>query len=205
MILTLGIMVGAYYYSSLNSISRLLLFYLLASFIFDILSRVIGMVNGNNLILWPLLGLLELAVFSKLYLKFIKKRKGIWTLVLMGIVYMLLEIVYIDSGNETAFQPYSKIVASFLVVLMVLVYFFQNIDSEVKISRNKLYLNFTILVFFAFNLVLLLPLNFLINEGSDLSFSVLLVYLIVNLLFYSYLIYFIWKNGKNPKPLLYGL
>lgn len=206
LILGFGIVLGFKYYKSLDAVNRLLLFYIIVSLAFDLLSRIIGEINGNNLILWPLLGLMELLIFSKLYLKLIQGKKRVLTLLAaIGAVYMLAEIAFIDSGNQTSFQPYSKVVASFLIVLMVCIYFLQQIKQEQKIVKPHLYLNFAILIFFALNLVLLVPLNFLINQASDLTFYVLFIYMIVNLIFYTYLIYFIWKNGKNQKPSRYGL
>lgn len=204
LVLILGVLSGLYYFKHLGAKRRLLLFYLMMCLSFDFISRFIGPIMENNLILWPLFSLVELMLFFIYYYKFIKTRKVLLIPVILGFIYMLFEIIYIDTYNVKAFQSYSKIASSFLIVFIVL----SNISWLVKydriVSKGEQYLNYAIMINFALNLFLLLPINLLVNGSSDLIISIWILYLSETVLFYSYLSYEIWKNGKNRKRLCFG-
>lgn len=205
LILILGGVLGLFYFKFLNRIDRIILLYLIISLSFDFLSRTMGNVNNNNLILWPLLSLTELLIFFKLYLNLIRQKNLVWILTSVGVLYIVTEIIYVDSYNIRTFQPYSKVVASFLIVLFVLINLFEHLKNEIEISKRNQYLNSVLLSYFALNIVLLLPINFLINVDSTVTIYIWTAYLIATILFYSCLSFLICKNGKNQKRLHYGL
>ncbi len=204
-VLVLGVIAGIYYFKYLGPVSRRILFYLIVSLCFDVLSRIIGSLNGNNLLLWPLLGLTELLIFGNFYRHLIKKKWWVWSLTTAGVVYIIAELIYIDANNVSAFQTYAKVVASFLIVLMTCILFMERIKGDEKIARSRMYLHFAILAYFSLNIILLLPINFLINESPEVIVYIWFVYLMSTVLFYLYLTYFIWKNGKSRKRSHYGL
>ena len=120
---------------------------------------------------------------------------------LSNIIY---EMINIDSFNASSFQPYSKVVSSFVIIVLILSYIMQRITKDVEISKQDQLLNITVLSYFALNLVLLLPINFLINEKPEITVYIWTTYLILTILFYSCLSILLCKNGKNRKRLHFG-
>ena len=202
-ILIIGIFLNALSYNFFGRTSKLLFFYLIGSFLIDLLARVFAYYENNNLILWILLSAIELSIFSSLYFLLIKK-SVVRILFLVGICYIALEMLFVDTKSISSFQIYSKVVASFLIVLMVLIYLFNYIKSEDRMIWKELYLHFIILGYFSLNIIVLLPINFLINQGSSSAIYIWYVYLISTLTFYIYLTFYLWKNGKRQKQLLSG-
>lgn len=203
-LLIIGVLLGFYYRRFLDLENRIIWLYLFVCIFFDILSRNIDTVTGNNLFLWPLFSLTELFVFIRLYQALLKKSKIIWGLLGLGISYILFEIGYIDSSNVKGFQSYARIVTSFLVVIMVLSKIIWQVQTDQNMSKRQLYLNYVILTVFSLNVLLLLPMNLLINGSSVLITAIWMIYLSVTVLFYIYLLYSLWKNGKSRKQLSYG-
>ncbi len=197
-------MVGLSYYKFLNTTRRLLLLYLGVCLLMDLSSRALHGLFENNLILFSISGLIDLLIFSKLYHQFSKRKYLIGLMALLGSMYILIEFIYLDVNQRTSFQPYAKVVASFFIVSMALNYFFEQINKEQKIARLDLYLNSFVLCFFALELILLLPTNFLINGDHNIIFAFWFLRILFLLLFYSGLTFLIWKNGKNQKQLRYG-
>lgn len=201
--LLLGGIFGLIYFKYLNRSHRLLLLYLLVSLGFDFTARTMANFNNNNLILWPLLSIVELAIFSGIYIKIIKT-KLLWIATAFGSTFIIYEIINIDTYNTSAFQPYSKVVSSFLIVFFILYNFILHLKSDKDISRINQFLNSIVLGYFALNIILLLPINFLINEKSGLTMYIWTAYLIITILFYTCLTVLICKNGKTRKRSLYG-
>ncbi len=204
LILLFGVLRGIYSYKTLNKNAKILLFYLILSLAIDITSRIIvSTTRYNNLILFDLLSIVEMLIFSLFYLNFAKQKNIILILATIGVSYALIEIFLIDPIHAATFESYSKIVAAFLIIIMALKYISNQIKQEREIFKYNLHL--VIISFFSLEFIFLLPLNFLINYTSLTVFYIWLIRLIVNLLFYTYLIYFIWMNGKNLRRLHYGL
>ncbi len=202
--LIIGLLIGIYYRKCLKRDHRILCMYLFVCIFFDVFSRYLGSISGNNLITWPLFSLVELFVFSAFYLETLKKRKWILGVVLLGISYILFEIIYIDAYNVKVFQSYAKIVTSFLIVVIVLAKIIREVQTDQIISKNEQRLNNIILIVFSLNVLLLLPINLLVNGSSVLITAIWIIYLSITVLFYIYLSFTIWKNGKNRKRLSYG-
>lgn len=204
MILIIGVLLGLVYYKKIDRENRIVWIYLIVCIFFDILSRNINSETGNNLFLWPLFSLSELIVLAILYQKLIKKYKTILSLLLLGVGYILYEIWSIDGSNVEGFQSYARIVTSFLIVVMVLSKIIWQVNTDQQITKGEQHLNYTILIVFSLNVLLLLPINLLVNGSSVLITSIWMIYLSVTVLFYIYLSVLIWKNGKNRKRLFYG-
>lgn len=154
--------------------------------------------------LWPIFSLVELSLFITFFYSFIKTKKALFATVLLGILYILSEIIYIDTYDVKAFQSYSKIASSFLIVFIVLYKITWQIIKDKIVAQKEQYVNYAILLNFALNLLLLLPINLLVNSSSALVTSIWIAYLVITVLFYLYLSYTIWKNGKSRKQLYSG-
>ncbi len=198
-------MICFYNYKNICNRNSIFIFYLLASFLIDIAGKIIFyyLDYDNNLIFFNLLSLLEIIVFSIYYLNYINKKIIVSVIIGIGIIYPLIEIIVINTDNITSFQSYSKVLVAFLITIMSLYYIMQQIKRELEIDNRNLI--FVIIAYFSLELIFLLPLNFLINYDSPIVLYIWFLRLGVNLLFYSYLIRFIWKNGKMQKQSQLGL
>jgi hypothetical protein len=191
-----------YYYQKLVKITKLLVYYLGGSLVISSAAYLLGKFFGNNLFLFFVLTLLELFVFMKLYYVLIKKKKLVLGLAIFGIALTIADSIYIKAFDVRIFQPYSKVLASLLIVVLALVYFFELIKDEEKLYKHQthyLYLNSMILCFFAIQFLAFLPLNFLINVDRQMADYVFVSNAFVLIIFYGYLTHFIWKHGRNRK------
>lgn len=196
LVLLLGSIIGIFSIQRISPVSKVLLMYLIVSFITDIISRILLESYGNNLIVLLVYSAIELLMISCIY-GLLKTEK--WVVILltsMGIAYIIGEIIYIDSYDVDTFQTYTKIVSSFILVIFSFRYFLDNLVKEQIIQGEVQWLNFTILFYFALNIILLLPLNLLINQSETSIVFTWYAYLIATVAFYSYLSIFIWKNGR---------
>ncbi len=201
LLLLLGLIVGGLYYKYLSPQHKTLYYYLLAAIIIDILGRIFEAAYGNNLILIPVFGVLELISFSVLYYLHLLKTKSIPLLLIIcaGLFYIIFEIWTVKSVDPKVFQSYSRVVDAFIIVLMSILFYLKKVDEDDAIELNLFSLNAAILIYFSLHLIFFLPINFLINESSQLKFYFWSVNLLVTLSFYLFLIRSIWKNGKTQK------
>lgn len=197
LLLGLGFILGIIHYKNQDRSARLLNVYLLFCLGLDLASRIIGHSTLNNLILFNVLSLIEIVIFSLFFLNLIKKNIFTYLLLSIGVLYIGFETLKINPYQVESFQSYSRIVTSFLIIIMALKYIIESVKKEQKISKKNII--FILMFYFSIELILLLPLNLLINSESDLIYYFWFVRLFINLLFYTYTIYYIWKNGKTPK------
>lgn len=203
-LLIFGILGGLYFFKSLDKAHFVLVIYLGVCLLVDLSSRVYAAKYGNNLIFIPISGFLELTTFSFFYYQFLSKKRWLYPLVLAALVFIVYEALSINVANVADFQAYSRAIASFLVTLMSINCFFEWIGSEQSIPGNLWFLNSGILIFYAFNLICFLPVNFLINVDSDVKFSFWFANFLVTLIFYIVLSFVIWKHGKSRRRLHHG-
>lgn len=203
-ILFLSVYIGAYFFKHLDFTHRVLFFYLSINLIIDLLSRFLESISHNNLFLLLVISILEIVSFSLLYNHLINKKKIIWLLFFVGIGYISYEFYFVDFQNTTTLQLYSKVVVSFLIVTMVIVYFTEVLYRENKIVKPLINLNVLIMSYFTLEIILLLPLNFLINSAPKSIFYIWSLRIIILVLFYLILTFFLWNHGKNRKLSLYG-
>lgn len=203
LVLIIGTSVGLYYFKHLNTIGKLFLLYLGVNLLIDLTSRFLARYLGNNLFLIFVITFLELFVFITLYQKLIKKKKLTIAFGVLGIVYTLIESIFMESFDIKLFQPYSKALVSLCIIILAVVYFFELIKDEEKLYKKQGYylsLNSVILCFFSLQFLLFIPINFLVSENNKIigmyAFTINAVLLV---LFYLYLTYFIWKRGRNLK------
>ncbi|MEM6687042.1 MAG: hypothetical protein AAF617_14775 [Bacteroidota bacterium] len=202
-VLGIGASVGLYHYKRLTSVAKLLFYFLVGSLVIDLCSRLLEELFSNNLILVFALTLLELFIFLKLYYNITKKKKLVIFTAILGMVYTIFELIYVNTNDERLFQPYAKALGPLLIVGMALLFFFELIrDEENLFQRESDYfvLNSTILCFFSLQFLVFLPLNFLVNTDIQLTAYVWIGNISFMILFYLYLTYFIWKRGRNLKP-----
>lgn len=204
-ILIVGIAIGMQRRKYLQREYRLLINYLIICLLTDICSRVAGELYGNNLIFIVLFSILELVFFFQyLYPSFSKKAAKYYGIaVLCGVIYMTYELFSLRNVAPAAFQPYSKVLGAFLIIIMVLNYIFDKMKQE--LTASPFYALYSVFIlYFSLNLIFFLPINFLINVSSSVKFYFWCANFLLTLSFYTYLSHKIWKNGTTKKQLRPG-
>lgn len=204
LVLIIGVLFGLFFFGSIDKTRRRVLLYLIVSLVVDLSSRVVLIKTGNNLIFLPLYSAFELLIIASIFHQLGTKSMLLVPLVSLGLIYITVELIYIDSYNVRSFQSYAKIASSFVLVILALQFFIQKLKLDKEISKDIQQLNVAFLVYFALNLVLLLPINLLINQIATSIIYIWYAYFGATIVFYSYLSYFIWKNGKTRKRLPSG-
>ncbi len=201
-ILLLGVIVGLIYYTRLENIHRILLAYLLMALIIDFFSRYLGLYHHNNLILIPIFAFFELIILSHLYFKHLLVVKNRFWIIGIGclLIFNLFEIFTLINVDPANFFCLSRVLNSMAIVVMSIVFYIKQIADEYPLKSGFMLLNTIIFAFQSLNLILYLPINFLINEGSNIKFHFWYISLVLTLIFYISIIRIIWIHGKNHKP-----
>lgn len=205
MLLSFGVGIGAYLYRYLEQKYRFLLYYLMICLGTDVLSRIAGELFKNNLIFIIIFSMLELVFFYAFYMLCIfRKKKTIYTvLTLVAVAYMVYEMFAMQHVSPKEFQPYSKVICSFIIIGMSISCFFEKLAQEQQ-DQGVLKLNSVFIIYFSLNLIFFLPVNFLINVASTVKFYFWTANLILTTSFYIFICKEIWKNGSTRKPLPSG-
>ncbi len=189
-----------------DKVYRTTIVYLAFSLCIDLMSRFMGYFQNNNQLLWLCLSLLEIIIFCYIFYTLRKKEKYHFEFIisLCAIVYIVYELFTINPIEVKTFQTYSKTISSFVIVLIAMRNIYHYVITEKEIISNQLWFRLNILIYFSMNVVLLLPINFLVNHESTSAFWIWFAYLFFTLIFYLGLIVLLWKNGKSQKQLLSG-
>ena len=204
-LLVFGLTLGAYFFRNLEKKYRFLLIYLAICFLTDILSRIVGELYGNNLIFIIIFSMLELAFFYVYYrLYFFRKAKPVYALItFFGLIYMCYEVFTLKDVSPEEFQPYSKVICSFIIIVMSISCLFEKM-AEAQQETAVIKLNSAFVIYFSLNLIFFLPVNFLINVASSVKFYFWSANLLLTISFYAFLCREIWKNGSTRKRLQFG-
>lgn len=199
-ILLVGLCIGFYYFKSLNLIHKAITWYLLILLIVDITSRIFAYYGNNNLFVLLVYSLIEMIAFTYFYYKYVFKARHrlVLGLSIAASLYIIWEII-IFKFDVKQFQTYTKVVDDFIVITLVLSFFHEKINIFKESKWDNFRLNAVILFFFSVNLIFFLPYNFIINKTAGFQFYFWLGILITTVLFYLFLIYFVWKNGRTQK------
>lgn len=198
-ILCLGILIGSYFFRLLDLENRYLVAYIVNCFAIDLISRLMGKISENNLIFFILFSMVELSFFYLLYLKVLNVKGFLLHLLFfVSISYMGYEILCLDNANSLEFQSYSKSLCSFVILILTTLKLFDLLkDSSLMVGNLRFY-SF-VFIYYSVNLIFFLPFNFLINAPSLFKFYLWFLYLIITIVFYSFLVIKIWKNGVRQK------
>ena len=201
LVLILGVAIGAAHFKKIDAVHKFIWSYLIAAILFDLGGRIVAHYWGNNLIFVPLFALFELPIFALIYGRLLLKKFSIliYTISTFAFIFIIYECLTIESVNPLTFQSYSRTVGAFVISLLSLFYFFSNFFELDEKIRKKMRLNSLVLAFFSLNLILLLPINFLINASSPIRFYLLFIIIITTVLFYTTLTVSLWKNGRTQK------
>lgn len=202
--LLVGLIIAIYYRNRLDKLHKTIAFYLFLMLSVDITSRFIKEIFSTNLIMLLIYSFVELLFYLYLYRQCLFKKKYLSLSIIgvVGLLYILGEIllfVVFKELNPKEFQPYSKVVDNFIVILMALLFFHEKINAFNDTKWTNFRLNIAILLYFTINLLVFLPFNFLVNESTGLKFYFWTINLIITVLFYIYLTSLIWQNTKKSR------
>lgn len=203
--LALGITIGLYNYSILKTSSKNLFYYLLVSLITDVLSRIVGEIQDNNLVFYIIFSIFDLLFFYFFFQKYLFKKENIkWKIIVaISTLYLTLELYFLSEVNPSQFQTYSKSLSSLVILLMTFDYLLIKLKDK-SLNNSIIKFSSVFIIYQGLNLILLLPFNYLINVPSPVKFYFWLFHLIITLIFYGFIIIEIWKNGMRPKQLQHG-
>ncbi len=160
---------------------------------------------GNTLMVLYIYSFFELAFmiyFFKKYM-FLKKQLFLTALGIAGLIYIVAEmlLIFVFKGLVVKeFQPYAKVVDNFVIVLMALAYLHEKMTRYSESAWGSFRLNMVFLVFFTLNTMIFLPFNFMINATGNTKFYFWAGHIILLILFYLYLTFEIWANGRRTTP-----
>jgi hypothetical protein len=205
--LLFGILVGSYNFKHLDVSVRFLFFYLVLCLVVDLLYRYFGYYSHlkYNLFIIPIFAFFELAIFSGLYYRHIlKSRSNILVLfIAVALLCIFIELLFINRLlHQKSFQSYGKVIGDAAILFYCLMYYWKLFNGSIPIVTEHRNLNVAVLVYFSINLILFLPINFLVNASISIVFLFWVLNLLSLILFYLVLIYLIWRNGKTRKCLL---
>lgn len=201
-ILLLASLVGLFKLKMMSRSAMVIWLYAIGCLCIDVLSRSV-LSEENNLYIIPWLSLFELIMFGIFY--YLRQRNIVLVLLyLIGVIYVTYEINYINEIQVENYQPYARTISSLIIVVSAMNGVIIGVKSTYSIPERRVSLNVLVLIYFLFQLICLLPMNYLVNESSSLIEAIWLLNLGVHFLFYSYLLYFLWKSGRQTKPLLFG-
>ena len=163
----------------------------------DVSSRIFEYYYKNNLIILVLYSLSELLLFIYFYYKYLFKSRHrvVFAICSLSVLYILWELITFKRLETKDFQSYAKVADNFAVISLVLAFYYERINRFKESKWDYFQLNAVILVFFSMTLIFFLPFNFIIN-GSGLQFYFWLGILVTTILFYLYLTWYLWKNGR---------
>jgi hypothetical protein len=201
-ILVIGGGLGFINYNRLDNIHKSIVWYLLVMLGIDVAHRVLGQ-KGNNLELLSFYCLTEILLFLYFYYKFLfmSRHSIILVLGVLAIGYIIWELFTYKEIEAKSFQSYAKVADNFIIIILVLGYFYENIERYKESKWDNFTLNIVILIFFSVTLIFFLPFNFIISGSSGLQFYFWLGILITTVMFYIYLTFSIWQNARSRKKI----
>ena len=205
LLLTLGIILGAFLYKQLDTVRRSIIFYMLMMLLVDIYSRFLWR-YGNNQITLLVYSLIEVVGVGYFYHRILLKKKYIITFIInvLAVIYIIWELfsyLFLDSDVQH-FQPYAKVADNFVIIVLAFTFLYEKMNDFKESKWDNFRLNIAVLVFFTLSVLIFLPFNFLVNEKSGVKYYFWTGNVILLILFYGFLISEIWRNGMQNKSRL---
>ena len=195
----IGVCVGLSLYKKIDRVRKYIFFYLVAAFIIDLLSRYLHIAFNNTLILIPVFGFIELLIFSMIYRSLLFKNNRLFKPIIgIILVIILVDILTCNAFNPKQFQSYGRTIDGFVIIILCLTFYWKILKGSLQ-NTKEIGLNTGILLFFLLNSLWFLITNFLVSINYKVMFPVWLINIITIPIFYSFLTFHLWKNGKSQK------
>ena len=205
-ILIVGVLLGIFMFKRLKKSNKLLVFYLVFSLTFDILSRYFGYIAQSkyNLFLIPVYGFLELGFLSVLYYRYILRSKSKYLLSFIVFMHLLILVeIFFGKGlfHPESFQSFGKVIADASIILYSIYFYLKIFKGQIPIRSEYAFLNAVVLIYFSINLIIYLAINFLVNAQFKLVVAFWIINLLSVIVFELILISLLWKDGRTRKTL----
>lgn len=198
----IGVIIGGIFFNKLNDYCKYIYFYLVAAFITDLASRYLDIIINNNLILVSAFGFIELLIFSMIYYKLLSKTHH-WSfkpVIAVLLLLIIVDIIFVKPLDIQSFNSYGRVLDGLTIILLSLYFYWKVLKKDVIVKVEILRFNGVVLLFFLVNALLFLTTNFLVNTPYNVVFSILLINIIATPIFYIFLTFQLWLNGKIQKP-----
>ena len=205
-ILIVGVLLGIFMFKRLKKSNKLLVFYLVFSLTFDILSRYFGYIAQSkyNLFLIPVYGFLESGFLSVLYYRYILRSKSKYLLSFIVFMHLLILVeIFFGKGlfHPESFQSFGKVIADASIILYSIYFYLKIFKGQIPIRSEYAFLNAVVLIYFSINLIIYLAINFLVNAQFKLVVAFWIINLLSVIVFELILISLLWKDGRTRKTL----
>lgn len=191
----LGCFLGVCYFKKLHFRYRMLVFLLFYSLMNEGFSYFSALFWGSNLVFLTLYSSVELILIYLFLREDITQKKKTDILFSGIMLFNLYEIFSTDYQNFNMFQTYSRTLNSFFLLALLIFVIFKQLNKDQFDVSNKLY--FALPFYLTINAILFTPLNLLINYNDIGVFIVWTINILNVIVFFSFLIYQIWKLGKT--------
>jgi hypothetical protein len=202
-ILYVAICGGLIFFKKLSPLYKSIFVYVLILLVCDWLIHICKYYWKNTLIVLFIYSMAELGFMIYFYKKYMFRNRQLLITILgiSGLIYIITEVMLIFVFKELdikQFQPYTKVVDNFIIILMALAYLHERMNRYREREWGSFRLNIVFLVFFTLNSLFFLPFNFMVN-ASNIIFYFWVGHIILLILFYLYLTFEIINNGLSNK------
>lgn len=158
--------------------------YLVTSLLFIYLGELMGRKLGNNLILIPIFGVLELGWFAYIYYAHTKNKLFLYSMI-PALILLVYEVSTTEFQTLQQFQSYTRSITSLSLFLLTLYYSYYLIKNKWQTYSTSFFLfNAVVLVYFAYSCLYYLPLQVLITGNPENVLFFWLANSVITLLFY---------------------
>ena len=166
-------------YSYYNHYKIFLIGYLVTSLLFFILGEALGRIQGNNLILIPIYGAIELGWFSFVY--YIHTRRAFFLYsTIPTFICLIYELNTVNFLSLNQLQSYTRSISALTLCLYTLGYSYSLLKYKWKNYQANIFaLNASLLVYASFTCIYYLPLQLLISGNTN---NILLFWCLNNLI-----------------------
>lgn len=178
--------------------NALLLSYLIAILLLEGASYYYAEYDSErlNIFLFHLSGFVHFSFIALCYLFYFEPNRRIKYFVLIGVGFALLLFSSTAYHGTASFHLYTNVFYSLAAMSFSFSYFMLLILRGTKPQAFELFLNGAVLVFFAYDAIISLSSNFLVNEHLNLVAPFWVLRTLLLQLFYVSLINFSWQIGK---------
>ena len=198
----MALIIGVRNFSVIGLKGRIILTFVLISFLIDVISRAYVNLFGSNLILFNILSLVELLAFCLFFYSSEVPKKIATSVFILGGLFVLVESWLNYSERWQTFQGYSKAFVAFLIVCLALFSILNQIIQEREVENKPM--NYGVIFYFSMEFILLLPMNYLINARSEYVMFLWATRIGVIFIFYFIIIHYLWSLGRTQKLLPSG-
>lgn len=150
-----------------DSTIRWVVLFVILSFLSDLINLIIikmDLIEGNNYFMYKIYGFLETAVLLVFYYKVLDKKRLVWMLGSIFLVFYLVDVIYIEPDS---FHAFGRSVQSILLIfysLMLFLQFFQK-EEDIFLDRKPVFwVNVGLMVYFSGAFFSFMLSNYLLNS-----------------------------------------